>query len=84
MCRDCGADGWKAGYDEHGVRDYYQPGDPPHRRQIEVIKMKWLRGGDDLEQCPECCFVGTIDDFDVIGSEAGNLFCNQCGVEFAQ
>ena len=47
---------------------------------------KWLETGniDDLEQCPACCFVGTIDDFDVMGLEDGHLFCNQCGVEFGQ
>lgn len=83
VCVDCGARGCTAGYG-NGVRDYYLPGDPPWRRQAEVCKLEWLAGGDDLEQCPACCFVGTIDDFDVCGADEGHLFCNQCGIEFYQ
>lgn len=83
VCADCGAEGCKAGY-TNGVRDYYLPGDPSWRRQAEVTKLEWLAGGDDLEQCPECCFVGTLDDFDVMGAKRDYLFCNQCGVEFEQ
>lgn len=85
VCADCGADGCKAGYTE-GIRDYYLPGDPPWRRQSQLRKLEWLTADvdEDLEQCPECCFVGTIDDFDVLGADDGHLFCNQCGVEFEQ
>ncbi len=83
FCATCGAARPQPGSSD-GIRDYSLPDDPPWRRQSEVRKLEWLRGGDDLEQCPECCFVGTIDDFDVMGAEPGHLFCNQCGVEFEQ
>lgn len=84
VCRDCGADGCKAGHDEHGIRDYYLPGDPSWRRHSDVRKSQWIEGGEDLEQCPHCLFVGTLDDFDVIGAKRDHLFCNQCGLEFEQ
>lgn len=82
-CRDCGEHMNPLGHADGMVRDYYVPGDWWWRRRSEVAKIEWLlQGGDDLEQCPECCFVGTIDDFDVLGADDGKLFCNQCGVEF--
>ena len=83
VCRDCGADVPQPGY-ASGIRDYYLPGDPYWRRKAEVLKREWLAGGDDLEQCPECLFVGTIDDFDCMGADRDHLFCNQCGVMFEQ
>lgn len=83
VCRDCGEPMNPLGCPDI-VRDYYVPGDPSWRRQSEVRKLDWLQGGDDLEQCPHCCFVGTLDDFDVMGADSGHLFCNQCGLEFEQ
>lgn len=35
-----------------------------------------------LISCPECEYTGTLDDFDVIGADEGNLFCTQCHKEF--
>ena len=86
VCADCGADRPQPG-SSNGIRDYALPSDPPWRRQSQVRKLEWLSNGDlegELEQCPVCCFVGTIDDFDVGGADEGHLFCNQCGVEFEQ
>lgn len=34
--------------------------------------------GDELARCPLCGFVGDLDDFDVLGADEGNLFCNNC------
>lgn len=84
FCADCGHELLRPGYDESGVRDYYLPCDQPGRRRSEVVKIDWLRGRytGSVYQCPECCFVGTDDDFDVLGADDGSLFCNQCGVEF--
>jgi len=83
VCRDCGAEACRAGYAD-GIRDYYVDGDKPWRRHREVMKLKWLHGGDELTQCTYCLFVGTIDDFDAMGADYGMLFCNQCGYEFMQ
>lgn len=82
ICADCHLP-MEAG-STNGIRDYRLPDDPYWRRQSQLRKLEWLRGGDDLEQCPVCCFVGTIDDFDVMGADEGHLFCGQCGVEFVQ
>ncbi len=82
VCAACGKPAKAIGY-SNGVRDYYVPGDPFWRRQLECLKLAWLDdGNDELIQCAACDFVGTIDDFDVVGADEGNLFCNQCGAEF--
>ena len=76
VCADCGHEMPLIGY-ANGIREYYVPGDPPWRRLVAIAKLLWADGrGDDLQQCPECCFAGTLDDFDVIGSENDHLFCN--------
>ena len=82
FCADCGAELPRPGYDKDGIRDYFVPGDPPWRRHSELVKVKWLGGRSELSQCPNCCFVGDGDSFDVMGADEGNLFCNQCGCEF--
>jgi hypothetical protein len=84
FCKDCGEELPRPGYDEHGIRDYYLTDEPEWRRRAEVLKVDWLEGRypGSIYQCPECCFIGTDDDFDVMGADEGNLFCNQCGVEF--
>ena len=81
QCRDCGAERPQPGY-ARGVRDYYLPGDPSWRRRAEVLKLDWARGKTEgLYQCQECLFLGTIDDFDVIGADTEHLFCGGCGME---
>ena len=83
VCADCGQEMLPIGY-ANGIRDYYVPGDPPWRRRNELLKLEWLRGGEEPTQCPGCGFLGTIDDFDCLGADDDeHLFCNQCGVEFA-
>jgi hypothetical protein len=32
-------------------------------------------------RCTVCGFVGTFDDFDVLGADPNRLFCGQCGRE---
>lgn len=81
VCLDCGERVRPLGYTD-GIRDYFLPRDPPWRRRSQIVKSNWLNGGDDPYQCPECCFVGLLDDFDCIGADNGNLFCNECGAEF--
>jgi hypothetical protein len=79
----CGYEMPKAGYDEHGRRMYYLPGDHPMRMHSEAVKVQWLTNPNvEVTQCPVCCFVGTDDDFDCMGGDDGELFCNQCGAAF--
>ncbi len=35
--------------------------------------------GEPLYQCPVCGCVGTVDDFDCLGAEDGELICRKCG-----
>lgn len=83
FCGDCGDELPRPGYDEHGVRDYYLSGDSYWRRRSEAVKAQWAAGKNvSVVQCTVCCFVGDIDDFDVMGADEGCLFCPSCGVEF--
>lgn len=84
-CLKCGEHLITVGHDESGIRMYYLPGDPPWRWRSSVCKYRWLRGDMDyqtLYQCPACCFVGTVENFDCAGGDDGELFCNQCGAAF--
>lgn len=36
---------------------------------------------EDECKCPECGFIGTVDDFDVGGADPDKCFCNNCGAE---
>lgn len=36
----------------------------------------------DLIRCPGCKFIGTTEDFDVLGADPDNLMCSVCGDEF--
>ena len=76
----------RVGHDAHGMRDYYLPGDPPHRRSLEVLRWKLVNGrisdpNFDLHFCPECHYAGDLESFDVLGADEGNVFCPSCGLE---
>jgi hypothetical protein len=63
---------------------YYLPDDHAMRMHSETVKVQWLTSPNvDVTQCPVCCFVGTIDDFDAIGGDY-ELFCGQCGAAFRE
>lgn len=79
-----------------GIRVYYLPGDSPWRYQHDCIRHAlaghgwalsakaiplWNPETDYGVWCELCGFVGQIDHFDVIGADAGKLFCPECGGE---
>lgn len=57
---------------------------PAAKRFLSVEPML---GGIDIEVafepwgCIDCAHMGTKDDFDVLGADAGRCFCNKCGHE---
>jgi hypothetical protein len=81
------------GHDEHGIRTYFLPGDPPGRFLKDAF-LAYHRSGCkasivgfdpatsfDLVECPKCGAVDDIQSFDCGGADWCNLFCNNCGLE---
>lgn len=79
-----------------GIRNYFQPGDSPWRLQHDYIRrviagypepvgmQPWKPVFPTTQACcwcEHCGFVGSTDDFDVLGADPGNLFCLECGEE---